>query len=985
LVRKLIFTAIAFGLTVGLILPQLGVAGTTGKISGTVTNEETGEPLPGVAVSIAGTKMGALTDENGEYFILNVPVGTYTLKASLIGFAPVEVVNLDISVDLTTYNDISLSQKALELGKTIIVTAERPLIIKDKTASIKLVEAEEIQNMPTRGYQDVVGLQAGVVRFRDNPTNSPRGGPPAANRPHLFIRGGRPSEVAYFVDGFSTQDPLAGISTTVINNNALAEIEVTTGGFNAEYGWVASGVVNATTKEGTKDFSGSVEAVTDNITSDNYDYNIYAANVGGPIPGLEASTFFFSGERRWQRDREPSGLVDEKLPNNSLGGWSGQGKVSLAVSDDINVKMGGVYSLDNWQEYRHSFYFNTAHTPRYKDQNLSLYLKWTQTLSPRTFFNVAGNYYFVERIRGDGVYFDDLYAYGRPKMNPKFDETGLFYSWDDIEGPTDILFDYLIDSAEYSYMYDYTDSQFVDPDWIYTDSLLSDSLIVYDTLTDRKYVLEGDEAYVWDDFYHRKSYYYGFDFDLTSQIAPRHLVKFGVDFQRHSIRYYRHLFPTFIGGRAAWEGIDHYGYDLQYNETDTDDWRFDIKNPITFAVYMQDKFEWQDLVINAGVRFDYYDSRALGIRNEEIPFANLSNLERTDVTESEAETRLSPRLGIGFPVSDRTVVHLSYGKFFQRPDLNNLYVGYDFYEYMVTGGFYYPFGNPNLEPEKTTAYEFGLSHQLGDYTSIDVTAYYKDVENLTQVRTISAVPESYSIYFNDDFGTVKGIDLALKMRRMRSVALDLNYTLAWASGTGSFATSNNNIAWTRSETPMLTAPLAFDQRHKITGIVDIRSGKGQGPMIGDVYPLENAGVNFIVNLGSGVPYSPSRLDADPVTLYSVSFTPDGPINSSNMPWTFRIDMKANKTFAFGNTNVDVYVWVLNLLDRDNPLFVYETSGDPKATNWLNTQPGEEFQETYSDPHDTSGLTGLEKYELKQEDPGNYDIPRQVRFGVRVSF
>jgi outer membrane receptor protein involved in Fe transport len=332
-------------------------------------------------------------------------------------------------------------------------------------------------------------------------------------------------------------------------------------------------------------------------------------------------------------------------------------------------------------------------------------------------------------------------------------------------------------------------------------------------------------------------------------------------------------------------------------------------------------------------------------------------------------------------------MHMSYGKFFQRPDLNNLYVGYDYYEYKVNqGGYYYAFGNPNLEPEKTTAYEFGISNQLGDNTSFEVTAYYKDVSNLTQVATFPAYPKSYSIYFNNDFGTIKGLDFALQMRRIHNMTLELNYTLSWARGTGSFANSQRNIAWTSSERPLQTAALDFDQRHKITGVFDIRARKGEGPMIGNIRLLENTGLNMVMNLSSGTPYSPVRLDADPVTLNAVSYTPAAAVNSRYMAWKFRIDLKANKTIDIGHgLNVDFYVWVLNLLDRDNPVAVYETSGSGESTNWLNTQQGEDFQERWNEGHDSSGLTGKQKYELKQKDPANYDIPRQVRFGIRMSF
>ncbi len=920
------------------------LAGTAGKISGRIVSEETGEPLPGVAVSIVGTVMGSLTDENGEYFILNVPVGSYTVKASLIGYAPVEMTDVRVSVDLTTYNDYALSKKALELGKTIRVVSERPMIIRDKTATIKIIETEEIENMPTRGYQDIVGFQAGVVAFRDNPGIRLRSGvterESSSNTTDINIRGGRPSEVAYFVDGFSQQDPLSGISTTNISSNALAEVEITTGGFNAEYGWVASGVVNATTKEGAQEYSGSVGAVTDNI-GDQYDYNIYDGNISGPIPGLEGATFFLSGERRWQGDRQPSGIHDGILPNNWLGGWSGHGKLSFKVNDNINVKAGAMWSRDNWSQYLHTYYFNIEHAPRYLDINKSGYVKWTHTLSPRTFYTIAGSYFETLRLRGDGVYFDDVTAYARDNWpgagNPSQDETGLFWSWDDIDGVT--------------------------PDI--------------------------DESHIWDDFLRRNSSYIGIDADISSQINTQHLLKFGLDYQRNTLKFFYSLFPA--NGDSV--NVDNYGYDEFGNEEDAsgaDAWRSETKHPITWALYLQDKFEWNDMVINAGLRYDYFNTNTKWVKDIQNPFAqgDTDSLELVDLTDSEAETRLSPRLGVGFPVSDRTVLHLSYGKFFQRPELNRLYVNYRYYEYKVkSGGYYYTFGNPNLEPEKITAYEFGVSHQLNDNTSLEITGYYKDAAGLTQATTVANVdPKSYSIFLNEDFGTIKGLDFALKMRRTQKIALDFNYSLSWATGTGSYATTQRNITWTLSEVPRFANPLEYDTRHKFTGIVDVRFGKGEGPLIGNIHPLENAGVNFIVNLASGNPYTPSQAGFDPITLYATTSTPAGSINSRYGPWKFRVDMKAEKTLFFKNgISLDFYVWVMNLLDADNVLSVYETSGDPDATNWLVTPAGQDFIDEHSSIEDSSNLTGEEKYILASENPGNYDIPRQIRFGLRMSF
>ncbi len=193
---------VALILILVLALCAFAQAATVGKISGKVTDKETGSALPGVAVTITGTSMGALSDVEGKFFILNVPVGLYTLKAELIGYAPVELQGLNVSVDLTTNADFQLSSKSLT-GDVQVVIAERPLIILDQTKSLKIVSGDEIQQLPTRGYTDVVGLSAGVVAYSENVEASAvgtRGGREQSNQPSLNIRGGRQGVTAGSVD-----------------------------------------------------------------------------------------------------------------------------------------------------------------------------------------------------------------------------------------------------------------------------------------------------------------------------------------------------------------------------------------------------------------------------------------------------------------------------------------------------------------------------------------------------------------------------------------------------------------------------------------------------------------------------------------------------------------------------------------------------------------------------------------------------------------
>ena len=113
-----------------------------GKIAGVVTDKD-GNPLIGVNIVVEGTYLGASTDEDGQFLILNVPPGTYTLTASYIGYQTMKLKKVMVQPDLTTRVKFVLKEKALELGEAIEVVAERPLIQKDATAKITTMSAEE--------------------------------------------------------------------------------------------------------------------------------------------------------------------------------------------------------------------------------------------------------------------------------------------------------------------------------------------------------------------------------------------------------------------------------------------------------------------------------------------------------------------------------------------------------------------------------------------------------------------------------------------------------------------------------------------------------------------------------------------------------------------------------------------------------------------------------------------------------------------------
>jgi outer membrane receptor protein involved in Fe transport len=308
-------------------------------------------------------------------------------------------------------------------------------------------------------------------------------------------------------------------------------------------------------------------------------------------------------------------------------------------------------------------------------------------------------------------------------------------------------------------------------------------------------------------------------------------------------------------------------------------------------------------------------------------------------------------------------------------------VSYRFLQHKVrTGGYFVGFGNPNLRPERTTAYEVGFARQLGDNLKLDMTAYYKDVKDLVEITTIASFPNSFSSYRNRDFATVRGIDLGFTMRPIHHFSGNASYSLSYAQGTGSVSQTQRNVAWTATQPPKHTSPLDFDQRHKLSLNLDFRLRKGEGPIWGNLRPFENAGVNLLFNVGSGTPFTPTDVYNE-ITLANVASNPSGSINSRYGPWATSLDLKASRSFGLQRFDLEAFAWVLNVFDNRNPVIVYTSTGSANSTSWLDTSGGQAYLDTAAQ----KGADGNSVYRLAENDPDLYSNPRLVRFGLRASF
>ena len=289
------FRLLSFALLCSVLTCAAALAGSTGKISGSVRDSRTQEGLPGVNVILQGTSLGASTDIDGRYVILNVPPGRYTVSASLVGYRRYEINDLLVQVDFTTQLNILLEEGSVELDAVVVQAERTPLIRQDLTNPVASISSESIEALPITEISEVIGLQAGIVVDDDG---------------SIHIRGGLGNEIAYTVNGMNVNNPYGNQRSVGIATNAVEEVSVSSGTFNAEYGQALSGVVNYVTKEGGRKLTGSVRYYTgDYATNDTelfynignfkvWNVNRTEVSLGGPIVS-DVLSFFASGVYNW--------------------------------------------------------------------------------------------------------------------------------------------------------------------------------------------------------------------------------------------------------------------------------------------------------------------------------------------------------------------------------------------------------------------------------------------------------------------------------------------------------------------------------------------------------------------------------------------------------------------------------------------------------------------------------------------------------------
>lgn len=914
----LIFLSIILANTSSILL-----AGTTGKVSGKVTDSDSKEPLIGINVILEGTTLGAASDFDGNYIINNIPPGIYNVIVSGVGYQKKMITGVKVSSDFTTNLDVELSVGEVAL-EAIVIQAKAPLIRKDLTSSKNVVDAGQIESLPVEDVDQILTLQAGIVKGADNA---------------IHIRGGRASEVAYTVNGITATNPFDNGRSVQISTNAIEELSVVSGTFNAEYGNALSGIVNTITKEGGEKYKGylafySGDFITprDNIFTNIDDVKptanyVAEATFSGPLPLFnDKVSFFLSG--RYNNDDgylygirqhnpwdsiyvAPGSANDITIVSTGDGSavsmnyskdFNGTAKLTFKPISTMKINYDLVYSNSEYQQYSHDFKFNPdANYNRY-EWGLLNSLEIRHAVSNSTFYSLKGAY--------------NIYDYKR-YLYPLLDASG--------------------NEVDYKPGMDLSVLH-ADPRYQPEHKL--------NKLADLTFQSGGTR----NEHYYQRSNNVELKFDITSQLNNNHEVKLGVQTKLYNMDFEefdvlrdttQYLTPTILGPETS-------VHDLY------------TRKPLEFSAYIQDKMEFESIIINAGVRFDYFDSDAMYSTNLFYPTPYDSELpsyvdKNSLLAKASAKTKISPRIGISFPITDEGIIHFSYGHFYQIPPFSYLYNNPNFESISGTPRY----GNANLNPEKTVTYELGLQQQLTENLAFNITGYFKDVRDLLAVQEIRvSSSKTYEKYVNKDYGNIKGITFSLTKRRSPGDMLgaSLDYTFQVAEGNDTDANDFFIDLSSGRQSEKIPVPLAWDQSHTLNATVSFGN-------------VSDWNVTLVGRLGSGLPYTPE------ISTRQIFLT----ANSGRKPYQSSVDLLAEKSFEFNNIEMTIFVKVFNLFDTLNERLVYDNTG--RATYSLDQIKGPAKQvDEYA-----ATIPGAHSSQEYFNRPNYYQPPREVRVGLSIEF
>jgi outer membrane receptor protein involved in Fe transport len=915
------------------------LAGITGKISGRIIDAKTKEPIPSVNVVLRGTSLGAATDVDGYYYIINIPPGRYILAASMVGYKAESRTNVLVSSDHTTTVDFDLSDVSLE-GEEMVVVAQREIVKKDVSSSQIVVDGSQIAAVPmVRDINTYINMQAGILDDQ--------------------IRSGGLDQVGLMVDGLVSVDNRTNRPLMQLNMTTISEVSIIKGGFNAEYGNVRSGMINVVTKDPEADkFHISIDTRYSParyklggapVTSpDNYWNRVYT-DPAVCWTGINNSS--------WSAD-----LKDQYSDFNSWPGWSaiakgplgggldsaqwrnrylwdhamqgsaalGQKEITYGNKPDFYGEMtisGGVPLIGKYLgdmafliSYRndHQAYALPTFRPYYVNDNTQV--KLISHISPSMKLGIEGSYGEVNTVShsNQGGSDNSFTTSGMDILNTSLTGTNFEYAWwptalspfNVYTSMVGISLDHILSKSTFynlrvSWINIKNSCTAWGPDaYRDTTSFVNTTLFGPTPMDQHPWGFwigpnGANNQLVTGVLYqsagggqrdYGEVHTFNLKFDLTSQFDKYNQLKTGIDFT------YDDLYT-------------HYE-NIRFDSPGTQDYKVEWKHyPYRLGAYLQDKLEFEGMIANVGVRIDYNDPNCDWFTVD--PYSKYFNkqfkwdlLSDAPTAPAKGHLEISPRLGISHPISENVKLYFSYGHFYSMPKAADMYR----IEWGIMSNGIAAIGNPNASIPKTVQYELGVDWDVAGLALIHLAGFYKNIDDqINQVFYQNySTDVTYNTYQNNNYSDVRGFEIQIERNFGSWINGLINYTYQVEThGNVGYAAfyqdPNKQLANSAYQDPNV---IRSQIRPWGRAFIQMRTPSEWGPEILGTHPLSDwiIAPNISWRAGQYVTLNPNSIFA--------------PNTDNNLEWKGRwsADLRVSKQLTLGKTSFELFVDVHNVLD-----------------------------------------------------------------------
>ena len=901
-----------------------------GKINGIVRDASTSEPLIGANILLEGTTIGAATNVDGYYAITNVPPGTYSLKASMVGYAPQIITNVRVNIDLTTEINISLKSSTFETEEVVVV-ATQPVVKQDVSASVVNLNIKEIENLPVANVSSVIGLQAGVQG--------------------LTIRGGASDQTAFVVNGITLRDARDNTPYTGISLTSIGDMQIQTGGFNAEYGDIRSGLINVVTKEGSKskynfafigryrpegrkNFGDAFNSANSYWIRPYLDDAVCWTGTGSEYDPVSGQGWDIYTQRQYQTfegwNAVSEALLNDDNPDNDLTPeaaqklflWQHRKVMDIQDPDfDIDMTLSGPVpygeELGNLRfalSYRRTqeMYLIPLSTDAYRDYNFQI--KVTTDIAEGMKLSLEGlagkqTGTASSRSGGPGLFRSDA------SIAQYLDfRSGLSYLDAEIYS-----YDYWAPSTINTDMQGFKFTHVLSPQTFYE---VTGSRVATDYSTNPGRARDIETLYYFGGLGYDESPF-GYFSGTSGGIGSSMNMGLGWSNSRDSSKLAVYTLKTDFASQLDKYNYIKAGFEFIYTDNNVNYALVEPSLPSnnaqskwhTFpkklALYAQDKLEFEGMIANLGLRLDYSDPGGKWYVFDQYSYA-LSSEYASDINTilvkeaTEKKLSISPRIGIAFPITVNSKLYFNYGHFRSIPDPNDLFlVRQSQSSFNITR-----IANPNNPLPLTVAYELGYEQNLFDQFLLSLKGYYKDVKD--QTRLVTYVSKDGSVNYSTpeaiSYADIRGFEVEFRKSRGDWVTGFINYTyMVSSSGYFGYYYSYENQVEQRQYEQQNKSNIEQDKpvaQPYARANIDINTPKDWGPELGGVKIFEQLRLSILSSWQSG---------------RYITWTGGGSTLSGylyNFQWKdfLNVDLRLSKAINFGPVGLELFMDIYNVFN-----------------------------------------------------------------------